>query len=613
MMILVNEEETDVDHELVLKEKEKEGKLIDERLAQAKSMKSKLENIWSQLDIYQQKSLCAKVANIEEKRIKKRIIVGNTSHFVPLAHRESDDAYTHKWTVYARGTSEEPLLSTFIKKIRIFLHPSFEPNHIVDLWQPPYHLSRRGWGEFPITLQVHFRGNSSVNKPLDLIHPLMLDQSNSGKVINSPESIIDVELDKSALEQEDEEEEEEDDEEEEEEEEDFESSDEVTQSSIMSDEDLISENDVDSTATLVNFKSKKRRRANSTAHKEVPPYKKRTSTKTPFPPVSTHKKITYHSKTSLGREFTKEEDVVYEAARHYPLIGRQSTYSYPCASSESDYYSWSVGKRRAAERLRSVLLRNHAGVNWSTHEMIVFCRRVGLTPIAEHDECVLNHINLQPEKTSKSNHLNSKKSPPQSSATTTPPNTFQPTTKSTTAQAHFCKYCGTPHRPQDDFVHLQDKCRKRMKLSDSRPLNSCKVFVEDFSQYKNETTCNTCQALLDESKTIISSSSSSSTTLTNHTQQEISSVKKLLEEVGVESDSVMSTIMLNIMLKFAKHLVSHSTDIFEQQQMREPAAEGKDKILIPLHVYQAVIKCPQLDFLCDNLKTKNTNKRRKKE
>ncbi len=71
--------------------------------------------------------------------------------------------------------------------------------------------------------------------------------------------------------------------------------------------------------------------------------------------------------------------------------------------------------------------------------------------------------------------------------------------------------------------------------------------------------------------------------------------------------------LVNIMTKFASNLVKHSIEIFKEQQSREPNAEGKDKILIPLHIYQAVIKCDQFDFLCDTLKTKNTpgKKRRK--
>jgi hypothetical protein len=86
----------------------------------------------------------------------------------------------------------------------------------------------------------------------------------------------------------------------------------------------------------------------------------------------------------LGREFTQDETLVYDAARDYPLITPHST-QYLSARSETDFLSWFVGKRRAAERLRAVALKKTTGVAWDTHSITEFCRRVGLTPIAEHN------------------------------------------------------------------------------------------------------------------------------------------------------------------------------------------------------------------------------------
>ena len=64
---------------------------------------------------------------------------------------------------------KEPNISTFIKKVRYFLHPSYKPN-IVDVTDPPFHLTRYGWGEFPIRVQLFFE--DIVNKPIDIIHIL---------------------------------------------------------------------------------------------------------------------------------------------------------------------------------------------------------------------------------------------------------------------------------------------------------------------------------------------------------------------------------------------------------------------------------------------------------
>jgi len=88
--------------------------------------------------------------------ITKRIIIGNVSQFIPKEKREkSMEKYMYKWMIYTRGVLSEPNISTFIKKVRYFLHPSYKPN-IIDVNYPPFHLTRYGWGEFPIRVQLFF-------------------------------------------------------------------------------------------------------------------------------------------------------------------------------------------------------------------------------------------------------------------------------------------------------------------------------------------------------------------------------------------------------------------------------------------------------------------------
>lgn len=55
-----------------------------------------------------------------------------------------------------------------MKKVRFFLHPSYEPNDVIDVVHPPFHITRRGWGEFPVRVQLHFV--DARNKPVDIIH-----------------------------------------------------------------------------------------------------------------------------------------------------------------------------------------------------------------------------------------------------------------------------------------------------------------------------------------------------------------------------------------------------------------------------------------------------------
>nr|CAD7435622.1 unnamed protein product [Timema monikensis] len=109
-------------------------------------------------------------------KIKQRLILGNISKWIPIDSRE--DEASHKWMVYVRGPQELPDISPFVSKIRFFLHPSYKPHDVVEVTSHPFHLCRRGWGEFPVRIQVHFTHH--LNKPVDLIHHLKLDRSYTG-------------------------------------------------------------------------------------------------------------------------------------------------------------------------------------------------------------------------------------------------------------------------------------------------------------------------------------------------------------------------------------------------------------------------------------------------
>uniref|UniRef100_A0A8C2X419 YEATS domain-containing protein 2 n=1 Tax=Cyclopterus lumpus TaxID=8103 RepID=A0A8C2X419_CYCLU len=101
---------------------------------------------------------------------KKTIVVGNVSRYIPPDKREENDQSTHKWMVYVRGSRREPSIDHFVKKVWFFLHPSYKPNDLVEVSEPPFHLTRRGWGEFPVRIQIHFK--DTRNKRIDIIHQL---------------------------------------------------------------------------------------------------------------------------------------------------------------------------------------------------------------------------------------------------------------------------------------------------------------------------------------------------------------------------------------------------------------------------------------------------------
>ncbi|XP_059419290.1 YEATS domain-containing protein 2-like [Carassius carassius] len=129
--------------------------------------------------------------------MKKTIVVGNVSKYIAPDKREDNDQSTHKWMVYVRGSLKEPSIDHFVKKVWFFLHPSYKPNDLVEVSEPPFHLTRRGWGEFPVRVQIHFKDQR--NKRIDIIHHLKLDRTYTGLQTLGAETVVDVELHRNSL------------------------------------------------------------------------------------------------------------------------------------------------------------------------------------------------------------------------------------------------------------------------------------------------------------------------------------------------------------------------------------------------------------------------------
>ncbi|TPX46714.1 hypothetical protein SeMB42_g03592 [Synchytrium endobioticum] len=131
--------------------------------------------------------------------IKKRIVVGNISQFIP-SHKRDPGAkkFMFKWMVYVRGPPSDPNPTSFLKKVRFYLHPDYRPNDIVEITTPPFHLVQKGYGEFPIRVQLFF-ADEGRNQPLDIIHMLKLDLFKTGKQVLGSELFYDVELDRNTV------------------------------------------------------------------------------------------------------------------------------------------------------------------------------------------------------------------------------------------------------------------------------------------------------------------------------------------------------------------------------------------------------------------------------
>ncbi|XP_017022461.1 uncharacterized protein D12 [Drosophila kikkawai] len=125
---------------------------------------------------------------------KFNFVVGNTSKYIGEGLRESSSegqAMIYKWLVYVQGKDLPQPLNTYIKKVRFQLHHSYRPNDIVDVHSPPFQLSRHGWGEFPMRIQLFFQ-EALQEKPVQLMHTVVLDKSMSGLHTMGAETTVEI-------------------------------------------------------------------------------------------------------------------------------------------------------------------------------------------------------------------------------------------------------------------------------------------------------------------------------------------------------------------------------------------------------------------------------------
>ncbi|KAJ2076973.1 YEATS domain-containing protein 2 [Coemansia sp. RSA 988] len=149
-------------------------------------------------DTFSSAPLLTGAARDSRFHVIRHAILGNTSQYVDPQHRPpGNERCTHRWTVYIRGGTSDASPNEYIRKVRVFLHPSYRPDDIVDLTSPSLELTRWGWGEFPVRIQVFFRDRR--NKPVDLIHILRLDNHRSGTEVVGSETPVDFELDRRGL------------------------------------------------------------------------------------------------------------------------------------------------------------------------------------------------------------------------------------------------------------------------------------------------------------------------------------------------------------------------------------------------------------------------------
>ena len=133
-----------------------------------------------------------------QHKYKQRIIIGNVSKWIPPDQRE--DASSHKWMIYVRGDKDQPDISHVVEKVRFELHPSYHPHHIIEITESPFQLTRRGWGEFGVTVGLFWRNER--DKMVAVVHNLKLDKTHTGLQTLGAETTVDVWLHKVSEDQE---------------------------------------------------------------------------------------------------------------------------------------------------------------------------------------------------------------------------------------------------------------------------------------------------------------------------------------------------------------------------------------------------------------------------
>ena len=336
--------------------------------------------------------------------LKKRIIVGNTSKYIPIDSREDNDKSTHKWMVYVRGPPEDPHIDRFIKKVWFFLHPSYRPNDIVEVNKPPFHLTRRGWGEFPVRVQLHFV--DPRNKRVDIIHELKLDRTYTGLQTLGAETVVDLELDRRTFE-------------------DncipFTLSNTSIEESFATNLIAVSNNSsqgyhndgVEITNLTSTVRNKEQAEMLNTEKCQSSldisahcPQLKKLKLESPlsvspsaFSSVSSTpvnslpgSRCSSPEPSFSNRDLaSKSSDEIHEllrlAVKEHPLIHpERNVVKYPyCASSIEQFLGWNIGKRRACEWQRAVAIKRYASrcipsCKLSTKDAMLWCRRFGYAP-----------------------------------------------------------------------------------------------------------------------------------------------------------------------------------------------------------------------------------------
>ncbi|CAG8559193.1 188_t:CDS:10 [Ambispora gerdemannii] len=332
--------------------------------------------------------------------VKRRIVIGNVSKWIPPEKREPKlEKYTHKWMVYVVGPPHSLNVTSFIRKVRFYLHPSYRPNDIVDLKEAPFQITRFGWGEFPVRVQLFFVDKK--NKPVDVIHLLKLDETHSSKQRLGDERAYDLELDRNT--------------------------------EFMAPREEKTETNL-TNGTKINTHPDGLTKNPNGAH------------------------LNSSSTTTSSDISDSLESLLNEVVHSYPIIrpnsesSRNDSLPYTTAPSTEIFLAWELSLRASIEWQRARAMRimvqsisqsmadekiQEAAASLTTKLVVLWCRKKKLTPILpDESDSTFDAFDKS---------LESLESPIAAQQLVTSPESFLFSSSSLTVPTIYCKYCGCPN------------------------------------------------------------------------------------------------------------------------------------------------------------------------
>jgi len=238
------------------------------------------------------------------------------------------------------------------------------------------------------------------------------------------------------------------------------------------------------------------------------------------------------------------EKCLKKGAKKFQIImekGQESSLPYSCALSKEMFASWNIGKRKSVEWQRARRLREYLiyrlNVEWSTKQIVLWCREHGLTPIIETTSPF-----IEDSETLESHPI-----------------------INNSGIMHFCKFCGSIHQPSDRFDTLPKPCGNSIASLDP----------------SNQSTYCALDKLFDLL-----------------TLEQTSKIEKLSStetdtKLGLDEDAEL--MLYTATVAFSKHLVRESLTCVQNQ--KQGRGELSLKVLVPMHVFKAISNTTVFDFL----------------